>query len=179
MRLFRKALLSLAITLFAACQASFESLQQTTTPSNPQRPPQRLSCLLILSHSIGHTSARIDFSLPGIDFSPGGKEITLRFWPSTDSLNQATQSKFAFCPRNCEFGDHPGMHQPLSYRQNGEVIWISVHSGVGGEGQEFRHALEGTGINSAGLGLEQVQQNLDEMEQASITLQQGKRGWIR
>ncbi len=119
--------------------------------------------------------AELNYQFYGIDFAPGAEEITLRFWPASDTLNRGHPIKVRFLPgETCVFGDHYGCVNHFFSAADSEVIWISVHSGVGGEGQELRNSLEGTGINSAGFSLNQTLLNLDELKNSSITLQQGQ-----
>ena len=50
---------------------------------------------------------------------------------------------------------------------------LTIHSGISGEGQQLRHALEGTGINTAGLGSAEILANLDQLQGAIASLHQG------
>ncbi len=121
-------------------------------------------------------AASPDYIFHGIDFTPGAEEITLRIWPASDALNRGRPIKVRFLPGSeCNFGDHQACVHHFRTANQQEVLWVSVHSGVTGEGQELRHALEGTGINSAGLSLEQVLINLAEMNNAVVTLRQGQK----
>lgn len=52
------------------------------------------------------------------------------------------------------------------------VLLATVHSGVGGDGQPLRHALEGTGWNSAGLPLVEISANLVKLRGAPVTIRQ-------
>jgi len=54
------------------------------------------------------------------------------------------------------------------------VTFITIHSGVGGEGQAFRNAMEGTGINSAALTLKDIRANLKALDGAEVVIIQGK-----
>jgi len=133
-------------------------------PSHPTLPPEN------------NVVITPDFDFHGIDFTPGAEEITLRFWPESESFNHGRPIKIRFLPGSeCIFGDHQACINHFRTADQQEVIWVSVHSGVTGEGQELRHALEGTGINSAGFSLEQVLINLEEIKYSTITLQQGQK----
>ncbi len=50
---------------------------------------------------------------------------------------------------------------------------LTIHSGISGEGQQLRHALEGTGINTAGLRTAEILANLDQLQGAIASLHQG------
>lgn len=172
------ALAALALLLLAACQppSAAGGIWQTATPFKPARvtPTPFLPAHPTLTPVVG-PAFEMDFHFQGIDFSPGAGEITLRIQPATETLNHGAPIEVTFLPADsCLFGDHQACVYHFQAGQSSEVIWISVHSGVGGEGQQLRHALEGTGINSAGLELEQVQQNLKTLEQAEISLRQGQ-----
>jgi hypothetical protein len=52
------------------------------------------------------------------------------------------------------------------------VILATVHSGVTGAGQAFRHALEGTAINRAAYSLEKIQANMEALQGAAVTVRQ-------
>ena len=50
------------------------------------------------------------------------------------------------------------------------MILATVHSGIGGEGQALRSALEGTGINRAAFPLDVVQRKLEALRGAQVAL---------
>ncbi len=50
---------------------------------------------------------------------------------------------------------------------------MTIHSGFGGEGQAFRHAIEGTGINRAAFSLEHIDANLDALQNAQVSITTG------
>lgn len=151
--------------LFASA-TPFQPAAATTTPFLPFHPT--------LTPAVTQP-IELNFQFHGIDFAPGAEEITLRFWPATNTINGGRPIKVRFLPgETCVFGDHYGCVSHFLSTADGEVIWISVHSGVGGEGQELRNSVEGTGINSAGFSLDKTLINLDELKNASVTLQQGQ-----
>ncbi|HWQ04603.1 MAG TPA: hypothetical protein VN452_04535 [Longilinea sp.] len=175
-----KLFAGLALIILTACQPSagvksmwlfatatpFQPAVATATPFLPFHPT--------LTPAVTQP-VEMNYQFQGIDFSPGAEEITLRFWPASDSVNRGNPIKVRFLPgETCIFGDHFGCVSHFLSTADGEVIWISVHSGVGGEGQELRNSLEGTGINSAGFSLDQTLLNLDELKHARMTLQQGQ-----
>lgn len=178
MRHLMITLATLASLLLAGCQPStaaarhvvtatpFQPEIVTTTPYlplHPTRTPQAIQ------------AEELPYLFHDIDFSPGAGEITLRFWPAVDSFNRGKPIKVRFLPGSeCNFGDHQACVTHFRTDDNQIVIWVSVHSGFTGEGQELRHALEGTGINSAGVPLDQVRDHLLAFEKAAVTLQQGQ-----
>jgi len=178
-RLFR-ILAGLCVLFLTACQPSvavksmwlfatatpFQPAIATATPFLPFHPT--------LTPDVAQP-AELNYQFHGIDFAPGAEEITLRFWPASETLNGGLPIKVRFLPgETCIFGDHYGCVSHFLSTADGEVIWISVHSGVGGEGQDLRNSLEGTGINSAGFSFNKTLLNLDELINASVTLQQGQ-----
>lgn len=70
----------------------------------------------------------------------------------------------------CEYADHRAC---LSVHQDGRLLLATVHSGMGGEGQMLRHALEGTGFNRAGYGLEQIAANVAGLAGSPVSAEQG------
>jgi len=111
----------------------------------------------------------------GIDFSPRGKEISIRIVPPDRRVNRGKPILIAFIPgRECVFGDHHACISTYPTTQNRNNIFITVHSGVGGEAQAYRHALEGTGKDQAGLRLHQVKANLAALTGSEVTITQGK-----
>jgi hypothetical protein len=80
--------------------------------------------------------------------------------------------ELSFIPgKTCNFGDH---HACVSEFFDGgrNLVFLTVHSGVGGEAQDFRHAVEGTGINRAGYSLKKVQAKLDSLSGAQVAILQ-------
>lgn len=149
-----------------ATATPFQPAAATATPFLPFHPT--------LTPAVARP-VELNYQFHGIDFAPGAEEITLRFWPASDTLNGGHPIKVRFLPgETCVFGDHFGCVNHFRSTADSEVIWISVHSGVGGEGQELRNSLEGTGINSAGFSLDKTMGNLGELKLAHVTLQQGQ-----
>ena len=172
-------LAGLAILTLASCrpEAAEAARAPTATPFLPVASTSTPYLPLHPTLTPAATQAESpDFDFSGIDFTPGVEEITLRFWPASNALNRGRPIKVRFLPGSqCNFGDHQACIHHFRTASQQEVLWVSVHSGVTGEGQELRHALEGTGINSASLSLEQVLFNLEEIKSASITLRQGQK----
>jgi hypothetical protein len=114
------------------------------------------------------------FVFYGIDFSNHKKWVSLQIQPDATSINLGKPIMISFIPgQRCNFGDHHACVNTFTTQENGTVIFITVHSGVGGEGQRFRNALEGTGINRAAFPLQRVQANLKALLGAGVALAQG------
>lgn len=175
----RKISLLFTLLFLSACQPFRAAARPAATPTPYQPWPATPTPFLPIhpTPSAAGPPLELTYQFLGVDFSPGAPEITLRFWPDSDSLNAGLPIKVRFRPgQTCDFGDHQACIQHFSTPDHQrEVIWVSVHSGVGGEGQALRHALEGTGVNSAGWPLEQVAENLDEINRARVSLKQGEK----
>ena len=75
----------------------------------------------------------------------GGNPIEMAFYPAPD----------------CLFGSGKGC---ISLHRSGRVVLLTIHSGVGGEGEAFRQAVESTSIYGAGFTLDQIQANLAALQ---------------
>lgn len=110
----------------------------------------------------------------GIDFGAGQERIIVTITPSDQRVNRGEPIFIPFYPSHyCEFGDKTGCVTTYQSDRGGKIIFVSVHSGVGGQAQGFRNAIEGTGINTAGYDLEKVQNKLSSLNGAQITIRQG------
>jgi len=83
-----------------------------------------------------------------------GKPVQMRFTPGTD----------------CVFGSGKAC---VSLHSDGRYLLLTIHSGISGEGQQLRHALEGTGIDTAGLSATEIDANLDALQGVIASLHQG------
>ncbi|MBN1371686.1 MAG: hypothetical protein JW987_07070 [Anaerolineaceae bacterium] len=59
----------------------------------------------------------------------------------------------------------------LSTHRGGEVTLLTIHSGLGGEGEALRGAVEGTGLNMAFFSLERIRRNMDALARSPVQLQ--------
>lgn len=116
------------------------------------------------------------FNFHGIDFSNTRQRIVLTIYPDDDSVNNGEPIIIPFFPgRYCEFGKKTACVTAYKTNELGNVLLVSVHSGVGGEAQRLRNAIEGTGINQAKFDLEKVINKLDALNGSSVSiLQDGK-----
>ncbi len=122
----------------------------TTTPT-PSPTPQRPHFAVRLVDGLGRP-AQIRI-LPPADVG-GGREIELSFAPASD----------------CPFGNGTAC---ISRHRSGQVILLTVHSGLTGQAEAFRRAVEGTGLDSAIFSLERIGANLTALQGAPVTLQVG------
>ena len=82
-----------------------------------------------------------------------GRPVVLRFTPGTD----------------CPFGTGKAC---VSEHSEGRHLLLTVHSGVAGEAQQLRHAIEGTSINAAGMSTTEIQGNLVALQGSIASLNQ-------
>lgn len=109
-----------------------------------------------------------------IDFGDSAEQVRIEILPRDESVNHGRPLVIAFLPgKACIFGDGHACIGEYRAAAGGEVTFATVHSGVGGEGQAYRNAVEGTGFDTAGFTLERVQANLDALQGADVTVQQG------
>ena len=111
----------------------------------------------------------------GIDFS-SHQRVTIEIIPPDAQVNKGKPIKISFVPgERCEFGDRKACVYAYKPTVSGNVIVLTIHSGVGGEGQKFRSALEGTGINRAAFSLDKVQENMASLAGATVVISQDER----
>jgi hypothetical protein len=112
----------------------------------------------------------------GIDFSQRDKRIRIAIYPSNKRLHRGKPVVISFLPgKRCRFGDNRGCVTTFTSTGNSEVTFLTVHSGIGGEGQAFRHAMEGTGLVGAAYNLKKIKSNMNAWEGARVVITQGKK----
>jgi len=112
----------------------------------------------------------------GIDFSNTQRWVRIHIFPPDKSVNQGKPIVIAFIPgATCVFGDQRACVSSLPTGAESAATYLTIHSGVGGEAQSFRHALEGTGWDQAAYTLQQVRANLRALRGAEVVITQGKR----
>lgn len=144
----------------------------TATPNQPFRPTATL-----VASTPGEPSPQRSelpsFAEGRIDFGSQGERISLKIDPPDPRVNRGELIDISFLPgENCVFGDQQACVVAFRHETQ-KTIFISIHSGVGGEGQDFRHAVEGTGINRAGYSLQKVDKNMDALLGAEVAILQG------
>jgi hypothetical protein len=114
-------------------------------------------------------------SFYGIDFSDTTQRIRIKIYPADRGVNGGKPIVIAFVPGDrCEYGDRRACINAFASPSGGATTLITVHSGLGGEGQKFRHAVEGTGFDAAWFTPQKVQANLRLLEGAEVTITQGE-----
>jgi hypothetical protein len=108
-----------------------------------------------------------------IDFSPESGAISADLRVPEGPDGGAFEVSLTIRPGwPCDFWDFRACAGVQDDGQSG-VLLVTVHSGLGGDGQGLRHALEGTGFNTAARSLEQIGRRMQQMQGAPVTLRQG------
>jgi len=117
-----------------------------------------------------------NYSFYGIDFLDYRKEIQIKIYPPNRQVNGGSPIVITFLPaRECSAEDDNGCIRKYSTSVLDEVTFVTVHSGVGGVGQAFRKAVEGSGYNQAAFSLEKIHKNMRKLEGAQVVITQGKK----
>jgi len=147
----------------------------TPTPFQPLHPTS------LVTSGIKKTAQPVEQSLPvespldfyGIDFTRAGKRIRIKIIPKDRRVNAGMPIIISFLPgEKCNYGDRHACvitYQPTS---DSRVIFATTHSGVGGEAEEFRYAVEGMGLNRSGFSLAHVHANLRALNGAEVIISQ-------
>ncbi len=147
----------------------FQPLIKSPTPFQPHAPTQ------IPPTQVPPTPEPLQ-GFYGLDLADPGHRVRILIYPPKADVNAGKPISISFLPgQSCNYGDNRGCVNTYQSEAGGEITFVSVHSGMGGEGQAFRHAVEGTGINRAGLSLKEVRQNLRALHGAEVVILQGKR----
>jgi hypothetical protein len=111
----------------------------------------------------------------GLDLEDPSHRVRIWIFPPNRRVNQGKPILISFIPgQTCNYGDNRACVNIYPMDSGAGVTFITIHSGVGGEGQAFRNAVEGTGINSASLSLKEIRLNLKALDGAEVVIVQGK-----
>lgn len=157
--------------------ASSGSGVTTQTPYLPIQPTDTSQpipdAILATSTSTPLPKPRLEFD--GIDFSQNNSWIMIRILPDSKQLNRGKPIVIKVLPgTSCYYGDHRACIGLLGETQQDKVIFVTVHSGVGGEAEAFRRSVEGLGPNRAAYSLDQIQANLSRLNGARVEITQGE-----
>lgn len=115
--------------------------------------------------------------IPGIELTAGKNPLSLRIKPDTKKINAGKNIKITFnLGADCEYGDGNACVNAYMDTLGAEITVLTVHSGLGGEAQELRQALEGTGFDQAGVTLQEVRRNLQNLVDSSVKISRGAQG---
>lgn len=166
----QEAAASRAVAYSAASPTPFQPGGRTLTPFQPVAPTPTATPIasptpLPDSNALPSSTTRF-----GIDFSDTNQTIQTILSPSQATLNAGKDIRMAFRPGwPCEWINNRAC---TSLHYQGRVVLVTIHSGVGGDGQALRHALEGTWLNAAALSMQQVLTNLAALEEAPVLIKQ-------
>jgi hypothetical protein len=108
-----------------------------------------------------------------VDFSSAGEPITIMIFPGRDHSRHSQPIEITFLPdERCIFGDGKACVYPFISKHGKQVLFTSVHSGIGGEGEIFRSVIEGTGINQGLYTAHQVFGNINSLTGSQVTVLQ-------
>ena len=160
-----------------ASRTPFQPIAFTPTAFQPDPPTAKASVKLpqpTRTIQAAIPAAAQDFF--GVDFGKDDHKVTIQITPRSQAVNQGKPILISFLPgKTCTFGDQRGCVYSYRAKSGATILYVSVHSGVGGEAQALRHALEGTGINQAAFSIRQIQANLQILEGSSVRITQGER----
>jgi hypothetical protein len=107
------------------------------------------------------------------EFLTSGERVVLRITPPED-LNAGRAIRIGFFPgSDCEYSSGRAC---VSRHRGGQVTLLTVHSGLGGEGEAFRSAVEGTGLDRAFYSFARIRRNLQALAGSPARLQSGSLG---
>lgn len=116
----------------------------------------------------------LDPLLKAIDFSPTGSQITIMIEPNKEVFKSGKPVKISFLPgEHCTYGDGNACIYHFLLSNQSKVIFASVHSGLGGEGEPFRNLIEGTGLNQGLFTSNQVSKITQSLSESEVTVNQG------
>jgi len=119
------------------------------------------------------TPAASPLNFYGIDLSKTGKRIRIKIIPKNRRVNAGKPLIISFLPgEKCDYGDQHACVSAYQPDPENNVIFVTTHSGVGGEAEEFRYAVEGMGLNRSGFPLERVRANLRSLSGADVIISQ-------
>lgn len=115
-----------------------------------------------------------DLLYEGVDFGRTDELIRIKIIPNARRINGGKPIVIKFFPgQACEFGERRACISTYRTPAGQNVIFVTVHSGVGAEAEAFRNAVEGTGFNQAGLPLEKVKGRMGSLAGARVEIVQG------
>ena len=111
----------------------------------------------------------------GIDFNDQEQWIRIKITPPDKRVNSGKPIIINFKPGvTCEFGNKSACVNTAVNENFGKTIFLTIHSGIGGEAQAYRHSMEGTAIDGAAFGIKEIQKNVKALAGADVVINQGK-----
>lgn len=144
---------------------------QAAASEQPPRTPQVLSLKPLPTRQ----PTPQPFVFQGIDFSNHDKRIRITIYPPDEQVNQGKPIVIVFYPGDrCAFGDQRACINSYQSREGGQVTFVTIHSGIGGQAENFRDAIEGSGLNQPGFSLKKTLSNLQALQGARVEVKQGE-----
>lgn len=149
----------------------------TSTPYQPLSPTNTLLAPEVVTSPVTSTPNPVpSHDFYSIDFHPGAAGIKLLLYPPTDQVNHNQSIAITVSPsRNCPYEGGRACVRAFRTAGGGNVIFVSVHSGVDGEAEAYRRAIEGLGVNQAGFSLKKIRNNMASLTGAAVQIKQGER----
>jgi len=121
-----------------------------------------------------HVDNSVEDNFIFIDFEDGAAPITIAIDPQKTQNKDEDFVKIKFMPGDhCIFGDGYACVTEFTSPVGNEIIFVSVHSGMGGEADALRDLFEGTGINQGLYDKDEVLHNLKTLKGSEIRIKQG------
>lgn len=148
----------------------------TPTPFLPQpNTPAPPASQIAVDDGQGVSNLSTTSTFFGIDFNDPTRRIRIKIYPPNDGVNQGKPIVIAFTPgQACKYGDRQACINRFVTQEGGEVTYITAHSGINGEAEDFRRAIEGMGIDQANSSLRKVHARLQDLQGASVEIVQGE-----
>jgi hypothetical protein len=123
----------------------------------------------------GVQGKELDKIFGGIDFSSGSPQVTLDLIPNDElgSTNQPVKVSF-FPGEHCAFGEGIACTYVFPSSRDPKVVFVSVHSGIGGDADSLRDLVEGTNFNQGKYSSNEVQHRIEMLVGSKINLSQGE-----
>ncbi len=108
-----------------------------------------------------------------IDFTSNGSPINMTIM-SKDGNESEKWVEVLFLPGSqCIYGDGQACIFAFHLHNQTQVVFASIHSGLGGEGEPFRDMVEGTGINRGLFTPDQVENSMASIAGSDVFIKQG------
>jgi hypothetical protein len=145
------------------------SQKEETQVQIPKEAPQKEE-----PQSQTHVNTAVEDNFIPVDFEDGAAPITIVVDPKKSQNRVGNSIKIKFLPGDhCIFGDGYACVSEFTSPEGNRIIFVSVHSGMGGEADALRELFEGTGINRALYNKDEVLHNLKTLKGSEIRVKQG------
>ncbi len=148
--------------------------KEETRVQIPKEEPQIAEPLKEDPQNQNHVDTAGEDNFIPVDFEQGARPITIVVDPKKSQNTVKNPVKIKFLPGDhCIFGDGYACVSEFSSPTGHKIIFVSVHSGMGGEADALRDLFEGTGINRALYNKDEVLHNLKTLKGSEIRVKQG------